>query len=131
MSVAFSPSEKGFFLVYSSLDSLPDDIVFVSDEVYDEIQEQLQFDGVYDRSIGVTENGYPTVVYERIDTAISPEMIRSQRNHLLRESDWSQLEDIPCDIKKPYKKYRQELRDVTSQEGFPENVTWPIPPKGD
>lgn len=53
--------------------------------------------------------------------------IRAQRNELLSQSDWTQLADTPTD-KALWAAYRQELRDVTSQAGFPWDVQWPVAP---
>lgn len=49
---------------------------------------------------------------------------RQERNRLLQESDWTQTEDSPVD-KNVWKTYRQALRDISVQPGFPYNVTWP------
>ena len=54
--------------------------------------------------------------------------IREQRNFLLSESDWTQVSDSPVD-KTVWATYRQELRDITVQEGFPFNVTFPAMPE--
>ena len=53
--------------------------------------------------------------------------VRSYRNDLLAESDWTQLADATAD-KTAWASYRQALRDVPSQAGFPHNVTWPTTP---
>ncbi len=55
--------------------------------------------------------------------------IRSQRNSLLSESDWTQLPDSPLlsEKKTEWSVYRQELRDVTSQSD-PNNIIWPVKP---
>ncbi len=55
--------------------------------------------------------------------------IRSQRNSLLSESDWTQLPDSPLlsEKKIEWSVYRQELRDVTSQSD-PNNIIWPVKP---
>lgn len=52
------------------------------------------------------------------------------RQGLLLHSDWSQLPDNPLsdEQKLAYKTYRQQLRDLTNQPGFPWDVTWPTPP---
>ena len=57
-------------------------------------------------------------------------MIRYQRNKLLSESDWTQLPDVPDSLKQVWATYRQALRDITSQSGFPQTVTWPTAPQG-
>ena len=53
--------------------------------------------------------------------------VRSQRTQKLAESDWTQVADAPVD-KAAWAVYRQGLRDVTAQTGFPWEVTWPAQP---
>lgn len=57
--------------------------------------------------------------------------IRSKRNSLLTDTDYLLMPDYP--ISKEYlekvKEYRQELRDITEQDEFPENVAFPDFPK--
>ncbi len=52
------------------------------------------------------------------------EKVRSDRNKRLSDCDWTQLADSPVD-KAVWATYRQALRDVPSQAGFPWNVQWP------
>lgn len=54
--------------------------------------------------------------------------VREQRNKLLSESDWTQLTDAPVDSV-AWAVYRQALRDVTKQDGFPWDVIWPVKPE--
>lgn len=54
--------------------------------------------------------------------------IRLKRNSLLAASDWTQVLDAPVD-QITWATYRQILRDITAQSGFPTNVTWPIKPE--
>jgi len=51
------------------------------------------------------------------------QVVRTQRNQLLKDSDWTQLADTPVD-KTLWATYRQELRDITAQPD-PFNITWP------
>lgn len=53
---------------------------------------------------------------------------RQERNALLVASDWTQIADAPVD-QAAWAAYRQELRDVTSQETFPTEVAWPVAPQ--
>tara|TARA_R110002126_G_scaffold57859_2_gene153119 strand:- start:921 stop:1385 length:465 start_codon:yes stop_codon:yes gene_type:complete len=53
--------------------------------------------------------------------------VRRSRNDLLTKCDWTQIADSTAD-KPAWATYRQALRDVTTQEGFPWNVTWPEQP---
>ena len=54
--------------------------------------------------------------------------IRQERNTLLADCDWTQVSDAPVN-QVAWQTYRQALRDVTSQEGFPYDVTWPTKPE--
>ena len=52
---------------------------------------------------------------------------RAQRDALLTESDWTQVADAPVD-QAAWATYRQALRDLPAQAGFPENIDWPVAP---
>ena len=55
------------------------------------------------------------------------QIARSKRNSLLTETDYLALSD---NIMTPeMAAYRQALRDITTQEGFPESVSWPTKPE--
>jgi hypothetical protein len=54
--------------------------------------------------------------------------VRTERDKLLGSSDWTQVADAPVD-QAAWAEYRQALRDVPEQEGFPENVVWPTKPE--
>jgi len=65
---------------------------------------------------------------EQIEAAdVKGNKIRAERNVLLASCDWTQLPDVPTD-RAAWAIYRQELRDVTEQIGFPWDVVWPTPP---
>jgi len=57
-----------------------------------------------------------------------PNEIRQQRNQLLKNCDWTQIPDCTVD-KQAWATYRQALRDITEQAGFPTNITWPTAPQ--
>lgn len=54
--------------------------------------------------------------------------IRMERNDLLSGSDWTQVADAPVD-QAAWATYRQALRDITAQSGFPDSVVWPTKPE--
>jgi hypothetical protein len=54
--------------------------------------------------------------------------MRNKRNALLANSDWTQIADAPVDAT-AWATYRQALRDITTQVGFPNEVIWPVEPK--
>lgn len=53
--------------------------------------------------------------------------VRKIRDELLKETDKYLLEDFPIseEQKEKYKIYRNALREVPEQQGFPDNVSWP------
>ena len=53
--------------------------------------------------------------------------IRAERNAKLAASDWTQVIDAPVD-QAAWATYRQVLRDITSQAGFPWDIQWPAQP---
>lgn len=53
--------------------------------------------------------------------------VRDDRNRRLAECDWTQLPDAPVDTA-AWAAYRQELRDISAQAGFPWDIQWPEQP---
>tara|TARA_B100001059_G_scaffold168300_2_gene168085 strand:+ start:545 stop:1027 length:483 start_codon:yes stop_codon:yes gene_type:complete len=56
--------------------------------------------------------------------------IRTERTGKLMNCDYTQLLDSPVDSDQ-WKEYRQALRDLTDQSGFPWDITWPVSPFGE
>jgi hypothetical protein len=56
--------------------------------------------------------------------------VRTKRNILLSYSDWTQLQDSPLDqdTKVAWAAYREELRMIPDQQGFPWDIQWPVKP---
>jgi N-acetylglucosamine-6-phosphate deacetylase len=53
--------------------------------------------------------------------------VRNQRNALLAETDYMALSDVT--MSDAWTAYRQALRDIPEQAGFPASVTWPTKPE--
>ena len=66
--------------------------------------------------------------YVPLSDAILAANARSDRNQLLASSDWTQLPDVPQTLKDAWATYRQALRDITAQSGFPRDIVWPVAP---
>jgi hypothetical protein len=66
-----------------------------------------------------------------VDLVYEASALRKSRDELLRQTDFSQLGDAPLtDTQKTaYATYRQSLRDITSQSGWPTEVTFPTKPE--
>lgn len=54
------------------------------------------------------------------------EAVRAERDSLIAETDWWASSDLT--MTDAQASYRQALRDVTSQSGFPQSVVWPVKP---
>lgn len=52
--------------------------------------------------------------------------VRNERNDLLSETDWWAVSDLTMTAEQTA--YRQALRDVPTQDTFPDTVTWPTKP---
>ena len=85
-------------------------------------------------------NGKWTQVWEVTDasaeeiqnrTEAKADSIREVRNIEIAVCDWTQLPDTPLSTEKKqeWAVYRQELRDITSQPGFPWEIDWPTKPE--
>lgn len=64
----------------------------------------------------------------RLDTQ-QARLVRIKRDKLLLATDWTQLGDSPVQPVDAWRDYRQALRDISLQEGFPNNVVWPQAPQ--
>lgn len=78
-----------------------------------------------------------SLVEEIPPPAVTPEDLASttrlERDRLLRESDWTQVVDAPLapEAVAAFAAYRQQLRDVPEQPGFPASIVWPISPSAE
>ena len=74
-------------------------------------------DGVWTQSWSVNQR----------PTDVASGYIRNERNQRLADTDHHALSDTGA-MTTEMSTYRQALRDITSQSGFPFNVTWPTKP---
>ena len=65
--------------------------------------------------------------YKATKDAEQAKSVRATRDAKLAECDWTQVADAPVD-KAVWATYRQALRDITAQEGFPWTITYPDAP---
>tara|TARA_E500000081_G_scaffold66635_1_gene68638 strand:+ start:256 stop:735 length:480 start_codon:yes stop_codon:yes gene_type:complete len=78
-----------------------------------------------DRFSGDNKSANDTAYQKDLDdkAALS---VRGTRNELLEETDFYALSDVT--MSDLMKTYRQNLRDVTKQAGFPHTISWPTKP---
>ena len=65
--------------------------------------------------------------YKASKDAEQAKSVRTSRNDKLKECDWTQITDATVD-KTAWATYRQALRDITKQIGFPWTIIWPKTP---
>jgi hypothetical protein len=65
--------------------------------------------------------------YKAMKDAEQAANVRRSRTEMLKDCDWTQIADSTAD-KTAWATYRQALRDITSQAGFPWTITWPDAP---
>ena len=65
--------------------------------------------------------------YKAMKDTEQAKSVREQRTQLLKDCDWTQIADSTAD-KTAWATYRQQLRDITGQAGFPWTITWPDAP---
>lgn len=84
-----------------------------------------------DCSIQQVDGGYQIIQNPEPDDSMVAEAIRNKRNNLIGETDYYLMPDYPSNPQnlEELKVYRQALRDVPKQEGFPRDVHWPDVPK--
>jgi hypothetical protein len=90
-----------------------------------------EFDGL----ISYVEEATPTLVdgawtqrwqVKNYELEIQQRNVRQERDKLLFETDYLALSDTT--LSSEMAAYRQALRDVPAQAGFPTSVTWPTKP---
>ena len=65
--------------------------------------------------------------YKAMKDAEQAANVRKTRTQMLKDCDWTQIADSTAD-KAAWATYRQALRDITAQSGFPWTMTWPESP---
>ena len=83
-----------------------------------------QLDGKWYTKYSVAEMDADAIAAKDTEQA---KAMREQRGEKLKDSDWTQVADAPVD-KAAWATYRQALRDITAQSGFPWTITWPDAP---
>ena len=79
------------------------------------------------RAISILEYPESLDLYKRLN---HEQDIRAKRNNLLSNTDHLIQSDYPIsdEKKQEIKVYRQALRDIPQQDGFPDNIVWPDKP---
>jgi hypothetical protein len=78
----------------------------------------------------VTTAAQNEAAYKAIKDAEQAVSVRSSRDTKLKESDWVVIKNLELNANIPgvWEVYRQALRDIPTQTGFPWTITWPVQP---
>ena len=68
--------------------------------------------------------------YKAMKDAEQAKAVREDRNRRLAETDWMVIKALESNTPQSFEvaAYRQALRDVTTQAGFPWTIDWPVAP---
>lgn len=125
----YSKQTNGFYDRSIHGDNIPHDAVEITDE-----EHRALIDGQSTgKRIVADENGRPILADPPAPTLEQlAEQARSERDSLLAETDYLVMPDYPIDpdLLASVRVYRQALRDITDQAGFPETIEWPVKPGG-
>lgn len=106
--------------------------IFDDSKYYIENNELVEIPEKPDNDFCVFDYKIKQWVDTRTEEQIYEMMVRKarvKRLALISETDWTQLPDVPESTRAKWQIYRQALRDITAQSGFPETVVWPEPPQ--
>lgn len=131
-NIVFSPT------VYQTAESLSDEqrtefgVYLIVDLPKPELtREQKYGDPLYVINGTSVERSYPVLQKSQeeidADTDAKAAEVRAERNAKLSATDWTQVLDAQVD-RTAWAVYRQELRDISLQAGFPWEVVWPQEP---
>lgn len=120
----YSQSAGGFYSAEIHGDNIPSDAVEITIEEHAALLD-AQAQG---KRIEADVHGKPVAVVHLPTPDELAVAARSQRDALLSASDWTQCRDVPDAVAAAWQPYRQSLRDLTKQVGFPDSITWPVAP---
>jgi len=88
--------------------------------------ERDMFSDTTEDGVTTTKAEHETAYQTRLDTEAA-ERVRAERDQKLKDTDWMGMSDVTMSA--GWTTYRQALRDVPAQSGFPHTVTWPTEPE--
>ena len=87
--------------------------------------ERDMFSDTTEDGVTTTKAEHEAAYQARLDAEAAAN-VRSQRDQKLKDTDWMGLSDVTMSTE--WATYRQALRDIPSQAGFPHTITWPTEP---
>jgi len=101
------------------------------------VQEIEQEDGTYVYNLSYSAVEFTSEELESIQEGeayridLFSREVRRTRTKLLSDTDWVVTKSLETgdDVPQAWREYRQALREITEQEGFPLEVNWPTEPE--
>ena len=120
------------------LEALGADVVFEGPQAsggtvyqYSQAAGVEQLDGKWYTKYGlgpIFTDAEQETAYKASKDAEQAKSVRTSRNDKLKDCDWTQITDATAD-KATWAIYRQALRNISAQAGFPWTITWPTQPE--
>ena len=88
--------------------------------------EQDMFSDTTEDGVTTTKAEHEAAYQATLDTKAAAH-VRSERDQKLKDTDWMGMSDVTMSTE--WATYRQALRDIPSQDGFPNTITWPTEPE--
>jgi len=88
--------------------------------------ERDMFSDTTEDGVTTTKAEHEAAYQARLD-ADAAKAVRADRDSRLAKTDWMGMSDVTMSTE--WTTYRQALRDVPAQSGFPHTITWPAEPE--
>lgn len=130
----FKEGKDDFFKNFNPVSFADADIEALIQSHFTYVKRHWEYQDTVDESVSTLEVGSTaTLTYAEPEPVVQTteqkaQQLRGERNWMLLETDWMMLSDSDAPSQQ-WLDYRQALRDVTSQAGFPDSVTWPTKPE--
>ena len=89
------------------------------------------FTDTTDETGNVTTATQQETAYKAMKDTEQAKSVRQSRDDKLKETDWIVIKNLELNANIPgaWEVYRQALRDIPAQSGFPWTITWPVEPQ--
>jgi hypothetical protein len=123
MTIYYSANTNGFYDSAVGYSSYPSDSIEITQDDYTKYLKELNSNN----KVIAVSNGAISLV-DKTPAPVTWIQIRSERDRLLAQSDWTQLSDFKGNNAASWATYRQQLRDIPQTFSTPDVVIFPNSP---
>ena len=120
----YSASTNGFYDSEINAGSIPNDAKQISYEQWAFLLSEQSNNKI----IQANANGFPEAVEIVITNQEKIDLANLKILQILKTTAWTQASDETNINQLAWATYRQEVRDVILQPGYPDNIVWPVAP---